>query len=92
MQQFDHDYLLIVNSLRIMGDALVLLNPKKPTLGVGLGVGVGVGVEDGTQGTMSPNPNDVKSGAPGQILTIEGSIETMGRSLPKQIHGRDNFS
>jgi len=29
MQQFNHEYLQIVQHLRIMGDALVLLNPLK---------------------------------------------------------------
>ena len=34
MKQFDNEYLLIVDNLRIMGDALVLLNPirKIPTI------------------------------------------------------------
>ena len=31
MKQFDHEYMSIVSSLRVMGDALVLLNPKKKT-------------------------------------------------------------
>jgi hypothetical protein len=32
MKQFNHEYMTIVDNLRIMGDALVLLNPiKKPT-------------------------------------------------------------
>ena len=29
MKQFDHEYMSIVDNLRIMGDALVLLNPIK---------------------------------------------------------------
>lgn len=29
MQQFEHEYMLIVDNLRIMGDALVLLNPAQ---------------------------------------------------------------
>lgn len=29
MKQFRHEYLTIVDNLRIMGDALVLLNPIK---------------------------------------------------------------
>lgn len=29
MKQFGHEYMTIVNHLRIMGDALVLLNPVK---------------------------------------------------------------
>ena len=34
MKQFDNEYLQIVDNLRIMGDALVLLNPIKkiPTI------------------------------------------------------------
>lgn len=32
MKQFNHEYMTIVDNMRIMGDALVLLNPiKKPT-------------------------------------------------------------
>jgi hypothetical protein len=30
MKQFGHEYMTIVNHLRIMGDALVLLNPVSP--------------------------------------------------------------
>ena len=32
MKQFDHEYMSIVDNLRIMGDALVLLNPMKGQL------------------------------------------------------------
>jgi hypothetical protein len=32
MKQFDHEYMSIVDHLRIMGDALVLLNPTKSML------------------------------------------------------------
>lgn len=32
MKQFDHEYMAIVDNLRIMGDALVLLNPTKNSL------------------------------------------------------------
>ena len=29
MNQFEHEYMQIITNLRVMGDALVLLNPKK---------------------------------------------------------------
>lgn len=35
MKQFDHEYMAIVDNLRIMGDALVLLNPIKNPVQVG---------------------------------------------------------